>query len=96
MSLIHGLTAGGGVDVSARLIAEGLSRGSASRSWSSRTQAPLHIIAAKIAAPRPTAIALGWMSAESRRRPRPTRALPYNPLEDFTFIGQAVEFPFVI
>jgi tripartite-type tricarboxylate transporter receptor subunit TctC len=26
ISLIHGLTAGGGVDVSARLIAEGLSR----------------------------------------------------------------------
>ena len=97
ISLIHGLTAGGGVDVSARVIAEGLSRKLGQQIVvEPKPGAAGTLAAAQWRAPRPTAIRSDGFRAATPSPPRSYKSLPYRPIDDFTIIGQAIEFPFVI
>jgi len=97
VSLLHGLTAGGGVDVSARLIAEGLSRRLGQQVVvEPRPGAAGTLAAAQIARAIPDGYTLGFIPSGHAVTAATYKALPYHPVDDFTIIGQAIEFPFVI
>jgi tripartite-type tricarboxylate transporter receptor subunit TctC len=96
ISLIHGLTAGGGVDVSARVIAEGLSRKFGQQFVvEPNPGAAGTLMAAKLARANPDGYILGWLPSGFPVSAAMYKSLPYKPLDDFTFIGQALEFPFM-
>jgi tripartite-type tricarboxylate transporter receptor subunit TctC len=97
ISMIHGLTAGGGVDVSARVIAEGLSRKLGQQIVvEPKPGAAGTLAAAQVARGNPDGYLLGWIPSGHAVTAATYKSLPYNPVNDFTIIGQAVEFPFVI
>jgi tripartite-type tricarboxylate transporter receptor subunit TctC len=97
ISLLHGLTAGGGVDVSARLIAEGLSR----RLGQLVVVAPKPgaagtLAAAQVARATPNGYTFGFIPSGHAVTAATYKSLPYQAIDDFTIIGQVTEFPFVI
>lgn len=97
ISLIHGLTAGGGVDVSARTIAEGLSRKLGQQIVvEPKPGAAGTLAAAQMARANPDGYLLGWIPSGHAVTAATYKSLPYNSIDDFTIIGQAIEFPFVI
>lgn len=97
ISLIHGLTAGGGVDVSARLIAEGLSRKLGQQMVvEPKPGAAGTLAAAQMARANPDGYLLGWIPSGHAVTAATYKSLPYDPIADFTIIGQSIEFPFVI
>src|SRR6185369_7244396 len=97
ISLIHGLTAGGGVDVSARVIAEGLSRRLGQQVVvETKAGAAGTLAAAQMARATPDGYLLGWIPSGHAVTAATYKSLPYNSIDDFTIIGQAIEFPFVI
>jgi tripartite-type tricarboxylate transporter receptor subunit TctC len=96
ISLIHGLTAGGGVDVSARVIAEGLSRKLGQQIVvEPKPGAAGTLAAAQMARANPDGYLLGWIPSGFAVTAAMYKSLPYHPTDDFTFIGQAMDFPFV-
>ena len=97
ISLIHGLTAGGGVDVSARVIAEGLSRKLGQQIVvEPKPGAAGTLAAAQMARATPDGYSLGWIPSGHAVTAATYKSLPYNSIDDFTIIGQAIEFPFVM
>jgi tripartite-type tricarboxylate transporter receptor subunit TctC len=97
VSLIHGLTPGGGVDVSARLVAEGLSRRLGQQMVvEPKPGAAGTLAAAQMARATPDGYLLGWIPSGFAVTAATYKSLPYRPLDDFTFIGQAIEFPFML
>ena len=97
IAMIHGLTAGGGVDVSARLIAEGLSRRLGQQVVvEPKPGAAGTLAAAQMARANPDGYLLGWIPSGHAVTAATYKSLPYHPIDDFTIIAQAIEFPFVI
>ena len=97
ISLIHGLTAGGGVDVSARAIAEGLSRKLGQQIVvEPKPGAAGTLAAAQMARATPDGYSLGWIPSGHAVTAATYKSLPYNSIDDFTIIGQAIEFPFMM
>jgi tripartite-type tricarboxylate transporter receptor subunit TctC len=97
ISMIHGLTAGGGVDVSARVIADGLSRRLGQQIVvEPKPGAAGTIAAAQVARGNPDGYLLGWIPSGHAVTAATYKSLPYDPINDFTIIGQAIEFPFVM
>jgi tripartite-type tricarboxylate transporter receptor subunit TctC len=97
ISMIHGLTAGGGVDVSARLIAEGLSRRLGQQVVvEPRPGAAGTLAAAQVARGAPDGYTLGFIPSGHAVSAATYKSLPYHPTDDFTIVGQVIEFPFVI
>src|SRR5215470_509641 len=97
ITLLHGLTAGGGVDVSARLIAEGLSRRLGQQVIvEPKPGAAGTLAAAQVARAAPDGYTLGFIPSGHAVTAATYKSLPYRPIDDFTIIGQAIEFPFVI
>jgi tripartite-type tricarboxylate transporter receptor subunit TctC len=97
ISLIHGLTAGGGVDVSARVVAEGLSLKLGQQFVvEPKPGAAGTIMAAQLARANPDGYVLAWFPSGFAVSAAMYKSLPYRPLDDFTFIGQALEFPFML
>jgi tripartite-type tricarboxylate transporter receptor subunit TctC len=97
ITLMHGLTVGGGVDVSARVIAEGLSRSLAQQVVvESHPGAAGTLAAAQVARAKPDGYTLGYIPSGHAVTAAMYKALPYDPIDSFTIIGQAIEFPFVI
>jgi len=97
ISLIHGLTAGGGVDVSARVIAEGLSRKLGQQIVvEPKPGAAGTLAAAQTARATPDGYQLGWIPSGHAVTAATYKSLPYHPIDDFTIIGQSIEFPFVV
>jgi tripartite-type tricarboxylate transporter receptor subunit TctC len=97
ISLIHGLTAGGGVDVSARVIAEGLSHKLGHQFVvEPKPGAAGTLAAAQMARANPDGYQLGWIPSGHAVTAATYKTLPYDPIKDFTIIGQAIEFPFVM
>ena len=97
ISMIHGLTAGGGVDVSARVIAEGLSKRLGQQIVvEPKPGAAGTLAAAQMARANPDGYQLGWIPSGHAVTAATYKSLPYHPTDDFTIIGQAIEFPFVI
>jgi tripartite-type tricarboxylate transporter receptor subunit TctC len=97
ISLIHGLTAGGGVDVSARVIAEGLSKRLGQQIVvEPKPGAAGTLAAAQMARATADGYLLGWIPSGHAVTAATYKSLPYDPINDFTIIAQAIEFPFVI
>ena len=97
ISLIHGLTAGGGVDVSARVIAEGLSRKLGQQIVvEPKPGAGGTLASAQMARATPDGYQLEWIPSGYAVTAAMYKSLPYQPIDDFTIIGQAIDFPFVI
>jgi tripartite-type tricarboxylate transporter receptor subunit TctC len=97
ITLTHGLAPGGGVDVSARLVAEGLSRRLGQQIVvESKPGAAGTLAAAQVARATPDGYALGYIPSGHAVTAAMYKSLPYHPTDDFTIIGQAIEFPFVI
>jgi len=97
ISLIHGLTAGGGVDVSARTIADGLSRKLGQQIVvEPKPGAAGTLAAAQTARATPDGYQLGWIPSGHAVTAATYKSLPYHPIDDFTIIGQSIEFPFVV
>ena len=97
ISLLHGLTAGGGVDVSARLIAEGLSRRLGQQVVvEPKPGAAGTLAAAQVARATPDGYTLGFIPSGHAVTAATYKSLPYHAIDDFTIVGQAIEFPFVI
>jgi tripartite-type tricarboxylate transporter receptor subunit TctC len=97
ITLLHGLAPGGGVDVTARIIAEGLSRRlGRTVVVESRPGAATTLAAAQIARSTPDGYTLGFVPISHAVAGATYNKLPYHPINDFTFIGQATEYPFVV
>ncbi len=97
ISMLHGLTAGGGVDVSARLVADGLSRRLGQQIVvEPRPGAGGTLAAAQVARATPDGYTLGFIPSGHAVTAATYKSLPYHPTDDFTIVGQAIEFPFVI
>ena len=97
ITMIHGLAAGGGVDVSARLIAEGLSKRLGHQIVvEPRPGAAGTLAAAQVARAAPDGYTLGYIPSGHAVAAATYKSLPYHPTGDFTIVGQAIEFPFVI
>ena len=97
ISLTHGLAVGGGVDVSARLIAEALSkRLGQSVVVESKPGAGGTIAAAQVARAKPDGYTLGYIPSGHAVASATHKSLPYHPTDSFTIISQVIEFPFVV
>src|ERR1041384_4031437 len=97
ITLLHGLTAGGGVDVSARLIAEGLSRRLGQQVVvEPKPGAAGTLAAAQVARAAPDGYTLGFIPSGHAVTAATYKSLPYRAIDDFTIIGQVIEFPFVM
>jgi tripartite-type tricarboxylate transporter receptor subunit TctC len=97
ISLVHGLTVGGGVDVSARLIAEALSKRLGQPVVvESKPGAGGTIAAAQVARAKPDGYTLGYIPSGHAVASATHKSLPYHPTDSFTIVGQVIEFPFVI
>ena len=96
VTLMHGLTPGGGVDVSARLIAEGLSRRLGHQFVvEPKPGAAGTLMAAQVARATPDGYTLGYIPSGFAVSAAMYKSLPYRPIDDFMFIGQVLEFPFI-
>jgi tripartite-type tricarboxylate transporter receptor subunit TctC len=97
ITLLHGLAPGGGVDVTARIVAEGLSRRLGRPVVvESRQGAATTLASAQIALAPPDGYTLGFVPISHSVAGATYKQLPYHPINDFTFIGQATEYPFVV
>ncbi|MET0879722.1 MAG: tripartite tricarboxylate transporter substrate-binding protein [Tardiphaga sp.] len=97
ITMLHGLTAGGGVDVSARLVADGLSKRLGQQIVvEPRPGAGGTLAAAQVSRAAPDGYTLGFIPSGHAVTAATYKSLPYHPVDDFTIIGQAIEFPFVI
>src|SRR5262245_19217332 len=97
ITLLHGLAPGGGVDVSARLTAEGLSRRLGQQIVvEPRPSAAGTLAAAQVARATPDGYTLGFIPSGHAVTAATYKSLPYQPIDDFTIIGQVIEFPFVV
>jgi tripartite-type tricarboxylate transporter receptor subunit TctC len=97
ITLLHGLAVGGGVDVTARIVAEGLSqRLGRPVVVESRSGAATTLASAQIARAAPDGYTLGFVPVSHAVTGATYKQLPYHPIDDFTFVGQATEYPFVV
>jgi tripartite-type tricarboxylate transporter receptor subunit TctC len=97
ITLLHGLAPGGGVDVTARIVAEGLTRRLGRRVVvEPRPGAATTLAAAQIARASPDGNTLGFVPISHSVAGATYKHLPYHPINDFTFIGQVTEYPFVV
>ena len=97
ITLMHGLTAGGGVDVTARLIAAGLSRRLGQQVVvETRPGASGTIAAAQISRAKPDGYTLGFVPTSHAVSAAMYKSLPFNAVDSFTIVGQVDESPFVL
>jgi tripartite-type tricarboxylate transporter receptor subunit TctC len=97
ITLLHGLAPGGGVDVTARIVAEGLSRRLGRPVVvESRQGAATTLASSQIARATPDGYTLGFVPISHSVTGATYKQLPYHPINDFTFISQATSYPFVV
>jgi tripartite-type tricarboxylate transporter receptor subunit TctC len=97
VTLMHGLAPGGGVDVTARLIAEGLSRRLGQQVVvEPKPGAAATIAAGQVARAAPDGYLLGFFPGSHAVTAAMYKSLSYKPLDDFTIIGQVTELPFML
>jgi tripartite-type tricarboxylate transporter receptor subunit TctC len=97
ITMMHGLTVGGGVDVSARVIAEGLTRRLGQQVVvESHPGAAGTLAAAQVARAKPDGYTLGYIPSGHAVTAAMYKSLPYHPTDSFSIIGQVIQFPFVL
>src|SRR6516162_8988095 len=94
VTLVHGFTPGGGVDTTARMVAEGLSRRLGQQVIvESKPGASTTIAAAQLARATPDGHTLGVFSSTYGTAAAVYSKLPFRPVDDFSMISQITEFP---
>jgi len=97
ITLVHGLAPGGGVDITARIVAEGLSkRLGRPVVVESRSGAGTTLAAAQIARAAPDGYTLGFVPISHSVTAATHKQLAYHPINDFSFISQVTDYPFVL
>ena len=97
ITLIHGVAPGGGVDVTARLVADGLSRRLGQPMIvEPKPGAGTTIGSALIARATPDGHTLGFIPGSHAVSAAMYKSLPYRPIDDFTIVGQVIDAPFVV
>ncbi len=95
--LLHGFTAGGNVDITARIVAQILSEAFAQPVIVDGRPGAGGTVAANIVAKsEPDGYTLFMMASGHSISPGLYRALPYDPVNDFTMVSLVASFPFVI
>jgi tripartite-type tricarboxylate transporter receptor subunit TctC len=97
ITLMHGFGAGGGVDTTARIVAEGLSRRLGQPIIvEPKPGASTTIASAQLARSVADGHTLGVLSSTYGAAAAMYNKLPFRPVDDFSVIGQIIEFPFVV
>jgi tripartite-type tricarboxylate transporter receptor subunit TctC len=97
ITLVHGFPPGGPVDLLSRILAEALSgRLGQPLVIESRSGATGTIAAADVARAKPDGYTLLSLPTTFATTAAMTRTLPYRPVEDFTFISTAAEYPLLL
>ncbi len=97
VSLVHGFAPGGGVDTTARIVAEGLSRRLGQPFIvESKPGASTTIASAQLARAAPDGYTIGMFSSTYGAAAARYKKLPFRPVDDFSMIGQIIEYPFVL
>jgi tripartite-type tricarboxylate transporter receptor subunit TctC len=95
--IVHGLGPGGGVDVTARILADRFARVfGVPVSVESRTGAASTTAAGLVAKSPPDGQIISVFPSTYAAAVALRRSLPFRPVDDFTFIGQVNELPYVI
>ena len=97
ISLIHGFGPGGGVDVTARILAKGLSeRLGQPVLVESKPGAATTIAAGQVARAAPDGYTLALFASTYGAAAAMYRKLPFRPIDDFSMISMIAEYPYVI
>ena len=97
VTLLHGFAPGGGVDTTARIVAEGLSRRLGQRVIvESKPGASTTIGSAQLARAAPDGYTIGLLSSTYGTAAAMYNKLPFRPIDDFSMVSQIVEYPFVL
>jgi tripartite-type tricarboxylate transporter receptor subunit TctC len=97
VTLVHGFAPGGGVDTTARIVAEGLSRRLSQQVVvESKPGASTTIASAQLARAAPDGHTLGVFSSTYGTAAAMYNKLPFRPVDDFSMISQIIEFPMVL
>jgi len=97
VTLVHGFAPGGGVDTTARIVAEGLSRRLGQPFIvESKPGASTTIASAQLARMAPDGYTIGMLSSTYGAAAAIRKQLPFRPVDDFAMIGQIIEYPFVL
>jgi len=95
--MIHGLGPGGGVDVTARILAEHFSKHfNQPVAVESRPGAASIVAACQVARSRPDGYTIAVFPSTYAAAAALRNNLPFRPVDDFTSIGQISDFPYVI
>ena len=97
VTLVHGLAPGGGVDTTARIVADGLSRRLGQQVVvQAKPGASSTLASAQLARAAPDGYTLGVFSSTYGTAAAIYNRLPFRPVEDFSMVGQIIEFPLVL
>ena len=97
ITLVHGLAPGGGVDTTARIVADGLSRRLGQQVVvQAKPGASSTLASAQLARAAPDGHTLGVFSSTFGTAAAMHSRLPFRPVDDFSMIGQIIEFPLVL
>src|SRR5260221_3353508 len=97
ITFVHGFGPGGGVDTTARIVAEGLSRRLGQQVIvESKQGASATIAAAQHARATPDGHTLGVSASPYGTAAAMYSKLPFRPVDDFSMISQIIEFPLVL
>jgi tripartite-type tricarboxylate transporter receptor subunit TctC len=97
VTLVHGFAPGGGVDTTARIVAEGLSRRLGQPVVvESKPGASTTIASAQLARAAPDGHTLGVFSSTNGTAAAMYNKLPFRPVDGFSMISQIIEYPFVL
>src|SRR5262245_30126190 len=97
ITIVHGLGPGGGVDVTARILADRFAQAlSVPASVESKTGAASITAAGFVAKSAPDGQTVAVFPSTYAAAVALRRSLPFRAVDDFTMIGQINEFPYVI
>lgn len=97
VTLMHGFAPGGGVDATARIVAEGLSRRLGQQIIvESKPGASTTTASAQLARAGADGHTLGLLSSTYGTAAAMYNKLPFRPVDDFAMISQIIEYPFVL
>src|SRR4029079_603409 len=95
--LTHGFAPGGGVDATARILADGLSRRLAQQVVvESKPGAGTTLAAAQLARAAPDGYALALFSSTHATSAAMHKSLSFQPVDEFSFVSMVTTFPYVI
>jgi tripartite-type tricarboxylate transporter receptor subunit TctC len=97
VTLVHGLAPGGGVDTTARIVADGLSRRLGQQVIvQAKPGVSSTLASAQLARAAPDGYTLGVFSSTYGTAAAMYNKLSFRPIDDFSMVSQIIEFPLVL